>query len=121
MSPKRGMHQITALLAVCGLAALLSGTALAHERDQDEALYLRQQGKILPLETIIRKAREQHQGRLIESELEEHDGHYFYEIELVGPDGIVHKLRYDAHTGQPVSDTVKKRREKDRADPGGRR
>ncbi|MEJ2344540.1 MAG: PepSY domain-containing protein [Gammaproteobacteria bacterium] len=121
MITKRGMRPVTALLAACGLAVTLSGPAFAHERDQDEALYLRRQGKILPLETIIRKAREQYQGRLIESELEEHDGHYTYEIELVGPDGIVHKLRYDAHTGQPVSDTVKNRREKDHADPRGRR
>jgi uncharacterized membrane protein YkoI len=121
MIPKRGIRPVTAFLAACGLAVIFSMSAIAHEHDQDEALYLRQQGKILPLETIIRKAREQYQGRLIESELERHNGHYFYEIELVGPDGIVHKLHYDAHTGQPVSDTVKNRREEDRADPSGRR
>ena len=80
------VRQLTALglLAFCSLA-------LARDLGQDEALRLREQGAILPLEQLLEMAQKRHPGsRLLEAELEEDDDIYVYEVELLTTTGEDH-------------------------------
>lgn len=88
------------------LALLLAATpAASRDLDQDEALRLRREGLILPLETLLQRATERHPGaRLLEAELEEDDGIYVYEIELLTTDGIARELEIDARDGRLLKD-----------------
>ncbi|AJO79575.1 MULTISPECIES: PepSY domain-containing protein [Pseudomonas] len=87
-----------ALLAFCSLA-------LARDLDQDEALRLRQQGVILPLEQLLQQALDRHPGaRLLEAELEEKHDVYIYEVELLTVDGVVRELDLEAATGRLLKD-----------------
>lgn len=80
-------------------------TASGRDLDQDEALRLRQEGAILPLETLLGRALEQYPGaRLLEAELEEEDGLYVYEVELLTGQGVVRELELDAHDGRLLKD-----------------
>jgi len=87
-----------ALLAFCSLA-------MARDLDQDEALQLRQQGVILPLEHLLQQALDLHPGaKLLEAELEEKHGVYIYEVELLDTDGVVRELDLEAKTGRLLKD-----------------
>lgn len=71
-----------------------------EHHDQDAIKRLRDAGKILPLETILREFRQTHgQGRLLEAELEIEQGRYVYELIILEKNGTVRELEYDAHTG----------------------
>lgn len=89
---------IVGLLAFCSLA-------MARDLDQDEALRLRQQGVILPLEQLLHHALDRYPGaKLLEAELEEEDGTYVYEVELLTVDGTVREIELNAATGQVLKD-----------------
>ena len=86
------------LLAFCSLVA-------ARDLDQDEALLLRQQGVIMPLEQLLHQALGHYPGaKLLEAELEEEDGQYVYEVELLTPEGVVRELELDARSGRLLKD-----------------
>lgn len=87
-----------ALLACCSLA-------MARDLDQDEALDLRREGVILPLEQLLQSAMGRYPGaRLLEAELEEDDDVYAYEVELLTADGVVREIKLDAATGRLLKD-----------------
>lgn len=89
-----------------GLIALSLST-LSHAKDlnQDEALALRQQGVILPLEQFIEQALGRYPGsKLLEAELEEKRGVLIYEIELLTKDGVVRELKFDARDTRLLDD-----------------
>lgn len=87
------------------LLILLNSGAYAHELDQDQALKLRQQGAILPLEQLLEQALARYPGaRLLEAELERDDGRYIYEVELLTAQGIVRELELDAASGRLLKD-----------------
>jgi uncharacterized membrane protein YkoI len=69
-----------------------------HEHDAVRAI--NQRGDILSLDRILQDAREQHPGRVLESELEQKDGRYVYEVELVDDQGRVREMKFDARTGE---------------------
>ena len=72
-----------------------------HDRGHDEVKRLRDEGEILPLETIIGRYSQGHSGgRLLEAELEHEHGRYVYSLEVLHEDGKVVELEYDAHTGE---------------------
>ncbi|HSP32510.1 MAG TPA: PepSY domain-containing protein [Halomonas sp.] len=68
--------------------------------DQDEALYLVEQGVVKPLQEFIDDAQERFPGRFLEAELEWDDGRYVYELEIVTRTNRVLELEYDAVTGR---------------------
>jgi len=88
------------------LALLLAPTpAASRDLDHDEALKLRREGLILPLESLLQQAMQRYPGaRLLEAELEEDDGIYIYEIELLTADGIARELELDARDGRLLKD-----------------
>jgi len=86
------------LLAFCSVAA-------ARDLDQDEALRLRQQGVILPLEQLLQQAMDRYPGaKLLEAELEEKHDIYLYDVELLTPEGVVRELHIDATDGRLLKD-----------------
>lgn len=95
-----------ASLLIIPLTLLLAATPVAsRDLDQDEALRLRREGLIQPLESLLNQAMERHPGaRLLEAELEEEDGIYVYEIELLTADGVARELELDARDGRLLKD-----------------
>ena len=88
------------------LALLIFCSAvLARDLDQDEALRLRQQGVILPLEHVLQTALDRYPGaKLLEVELEEKHDVYVYEVELLTVEGVSRELHLKADTGELVKD-----------------
>jgi uncharacterized membrane protein YkoI len=92
--------RLTALALV-----LFCTTAMARDLDQDEALDLRRQGVILPLEQVLQQAMDRYPGaKLLEVELEEKHDVYVYEVELLTVEGVARELHLKADTGELVKD-----------------
>jgi uncharacterized membrane protein YkoI len=86
------------------LAALTLGVS-ARDLSQDEALRLREQGRIIPLEKLLELVAQRHpHASLLEVDLEVDDDIYIYEVELATRDGVVRELEFDAHTGKILKD-----------------
>lgn len=84
---------------------VLSTVAVSHDLDHDGALRLRQQGVIRPLEQLVSIALGRYPGaRLLEAELEEDDGIYIYEVELLTVEGMVREIELNAATGELLKD-----------------
>ena len=82
---------------------LISGTCVvvsADDIDQDEALKLKQSGAIMPLETILNKAKILHDGKILEAELKRKTDFYIYEIEIIDASGQVWEMKFDAQTAK---------------------
>lgn len=96
--PPAGRALMVGLLAFCSLA-------VARDLDQDEALRLRQEGVILPLEQLLGQAMARYPGaRLLEAELEEKQQELVYEVELLTTAGVVREIKLDAATGDLLKD-----------------
>ena len=95
---RAGSRVALVLMAFCSSLA-------ARDLNQDEALALRQQGVILPLEQLLQQAMARYPGsRLLEAELEKKHGQYAYEVELVITEGVVREIKLDASTGVLIKD-----------------
>lgn len=105
---KSGVLKIRALtISIVITSTLLIGlpplTALADDdREQDQALKLRQQGLILPLEKILQAAQQAHPGRVVEVELQREHKKYIYEVELVDSNGQVWEMKLDATSARII-------------------
>jgi uncharacterized membrane protein YkoI len=77
----------------------------AGDLSQDEALRLREAGRILPLENVLAIIAARHPGsRLLEVELEEEDDIYIYEVELITRESAVRELEIEAASGDVLKD-----------------
>ena len=88
------------------LALLLAALPLAGARaddDQERALSAREAGRALPLARILERANRDMPGQVLGVELEDEDGRVIYEVKVLGPDGRVRTLAYDAATGERVT------------------
>ena len=99
MKPLTTVLIATAVL-LAGLAAAPSGHG-DHERAREAV----QQGEILPLEAILKRARGEFDGEMLEVELEEErhgsfDNRLVYEVKMLAADGAITELYYDARTGE---------------------
>ena len=105
-SVERPARRLTGALAGLLVLGSLAPMTQARDLNQDEALRLRKEGVIRPLETLLQQVNERYpQARLLEAELEEEDGQYRYEIEiLVG--GGVRELEIGAMDGTIMKDEV---------------
>lgn len=82
------------------LLLLLSLPAWADDDiDQDDALRLKQAGEILPLETILHKVKEHHEGKVLGVELEREEGILIYEIKILDHNGVLWEMRINAKDG----------------------
>lgn len=91
------------LTAIATAAILLTGVGVAQARDlgPDEALKLRDSGKIKSFEVLNQAAIAKHPGSTThDTELEEEYGRYIYQLELRDPQGVKWDLELDATTGE---------------------
>lgn len=70
--------------------------------DHEQARRLKESGQILPLEQIIKAAQAEYPGRVIEVELEDESGRFYYEVELLDEKGMVWELYFDATSGELI-------------------
>lgn len=90
---------------VLALAIVMTPVPMADDLSQDKALRLRQQGLILPLEQVITLIEQRHaKSSLLDVDIEEEDGVYVYDVELVTHAGVVRELEIDAATGKILKD-----------------
>ncbi len=79
-------------------------SASASPLDQDDVVPLVEQGKVLPLEQILKTHQPQLQGRLIDLELEYEHGRWVYELEIIDSNGVVREYLIDANTNEWLGD-----------------
>ncbi len=84
------------------LVLLPSLNAIAEEEDHNRVQQLRQQGVVLPLQQILAAIPPQYGQQILEVELEQKGGSYYYEVELVHPNGRIYQLWLDATQGHLI-------------------
>ena len=73
-------------------------------REFDSVRRLRQQGVVLPLQTILERARRHRSGRVLDTQLEREHDRYIYAIQLVDHGGRVWEMKLDASSGELLED-----------------
>lgn len=91
------------------VAGTISPLAIAGKDVSNEHIReLVNQGRILSLETILQKYRQQVQGRLLDLEVESEHGRVVYELEFLRDDGYVIELKIDAATGEMLEKEIER-------------
>jgi len=98
------MRSVAYLLLITGFLGFT--TMGSADDDHQRARELMQSGEILPLETLLKDLLKNGRWRLLEAELEEEDGRWIYEFELLDEQGRVWELEYDARTGARLGEEV---------------
>ena len=98
------MKKLTALFAITALTAT-AGIVQARDLGPDEALKLRDAGTIMSFEKLNAAALAKHPGATIEeTDLEQENGRYVYELDLRDAQGVEWDVELDAVTGQVLKD-----------------
>lgn len=89
------------------ISMMLCGAAMAKDLSQNEALKLREAGKIIALDELLTRIDNRYpNARLLDIELDEEDERYVYEVELITRDGVVRELLINAATGAILEDEI---------------
>jgi len=80
--------------------------ALADDDDHDRARDAVERGAILTLTRILDIVARDTPGRIIDVELDEDDGQYIYEIEIIDHEGRIAELKIDAANGRIIEREV---------------
>lgn len=87
--------------------SIASSAGNAADVNQDEVLELREKGNVLPFLRILDSVFERHpDAQILEVELEEEDGKYYYELEILVDEGVVRELEIDAVSGVVLKDEL---------------
>ncbi|WP_338523498.1 PepSY domain-containing protein [Pseudomonas batumici] len=79
--------------------------AWAGDLNQDEALRLRREGVIMPLEQLLQQALSHYPGaKLLEAELVSRHDVYVYDVELLTQAGVVRDIELEASSGRLLKD-----------------
>lgn len=98
------MKKLIALFAIATLTTT-AGIAQARDLGPDEALKLREAGTLLSVEKLNAAALAKHPGATIEeTDLEQENGRYIYELDLRDAQGVQWDLELDATNGQVLKD-----------------
>lgn len=92
-----------ATLILVFLSVILLSPMLMADNDNDRAKILLERGQIVSLEMLLVNIRQHGDWQILELELDERDDRLVYEVELLDQQGKVHKLNYDAKTGQELT------------------
>ena len=96
----RHLLAAVALLLVAGAPChAASGDDGRHRKDHDIARQALERGEIVPLDTVLAQVRQQVSGEIVGVELEGEQGKWSYEIKVIGPTGVMIKIKVDAATG----------------------
>lgn len=85
------------------IGIMLLSPFLLADNDNDRAKALLEQGEIVSLDSLLTNIRQHGDWKILELELEQHHNQLSYEIELLDHQGRVHKLYFDAKTGQELA------------------
>lgn len=93
---------MTTFVSTLLLLALVPADAAVNEtvsmsQQQQQARDSVRKGQFVPLEQVLEDALRRYPGKLVEVELEDDDE---YEVEILGADGVVMELEYDAVSGK---------------------
>ena len=91
--------RLLSLLLLLGLP----GAGNPGTDDQARARAWVEQGRVLPLATVVDRLPRELAGTLLEAELEEEEGRPVYELELLLPDGRVLEVEVDATDGRVLA------------------
>ncbi len=84
-------------LLLCSSMVLAEPARLDH----NHALHMRQQGEIVPAQHLLDQALAQFpRSRLLEMKLKHKQQGYVYKLQLLDAGGKVHKLYFDAQSGE---------------------
>ena len=106
-------------LILSGVAlCLLGASPLLRADDHDHGSHelarkALEQGRVLPLRTVLDKIERDYQGQALKVEFEQDGGRFLYKIRLLQSDGRMVKLKVDAVDGR-VLDIKRKEHGKDR-------
>ncbi|KOF54389.1 MULTISPECIES: PepSY domain-containing protein [unclassified Achromobacter] len=92
------LRSCLAILLSC--ATLVGPSPARADDDHDRAREALQEGKILPLRTVLDIVERSYPGQVVKVEFEEDDGEYLYEIRLLQASGNLLKLKIDARDGR---------------------
>lgn len=111
-------HPLRRLILSCVALCLLGASPMLraddHEHGSHElARQALEQGKVLPLRTVLEKIERDYEGQALKVEFEQDDGRFLYKIRLLQSDGRMVKLKVDAVDGK-VLEIKRKEQEKDR-------
>ena len=111
-------HPLRRLVLCCLALLLLGGSPVLRADDHDHgshelARQALEQGRVLPLRTVLEKIERDYQGQALKVEFEQDDGRFLYKIRLLQSDGRMVKLKVDAGDGK-VLETKRKEQRKDR-------
>ena len=70
--------------------------ATMSPRDHERVRAAVARGEMVPLEDVLADAQRRAPGQVLEVELEGDE----YEVEILGDDGVIRELEYDARTGE---------------------
>lgn len=98
------MRPSSALPLLSLLAALTAAAPLRADDDHDRARAAVERGDVLSLDALLDRVPLREGERLLDAELERDDGHWVYEIELIGADGRVREIELDARDGRRIED-----------------
>lgn len=110
-------------LVLSGLAlCLLGASPLLRADDDDNGAHERarealEQGRVLPLRTVLEKIERDYQGQALKVEFEQDDGRFLYKIRLLQSDGRMVKLKVNAVDGQVLEIKRKENRKDQDAHP----
>lgn len=99
-------------IALLALGTSVALPSVAGDLRQDEVRQLRASGKILPMEDILKRAREAQPGQIVEVELDRERVRdtsgttqhiYVYEVKVIDDQDRIHKLELDAASGEVLS------------------
>ena len=81
-----------------------TAAAALSQRDYERVRAAVERGDMVPLEGVLADAQRRHAGTVLEIELERGE----YEVEILGDDGVIRELEYDARTGLLLEVEVEK-------------
>lgn len=84
-------------------AALTLTAAYADRNDHELARQALQEGKVLPLRSVLDKVEQEHPGQVVEVEFEAEHGQFIYDVRLLQADGSILKIKMDAVNGKLLS------------------
>lgn len=96
-----------ALIALAAAVLLSCGSVAARGIDHDEVLELRRSGTLLAFEKVVALISGRYpDSQILDVELEDEDGIYLYEIEILTSDKRIRELEIDARTGAILEDEL---------------
>ncbi len=113
-------HLLLSALTLClfSTSPMLRADDLDHD-GHELARKALEQGRVLPLRTVLEKIERNYDGQALKVEFERDDGRFIYEIRLLQRDGRLVKLKVNAVDGQ-VLEVKRKEHGKDKDAHSGR-